>query len=254
MPFGRIVTHDHAALRHPADLQRRRQGRLRGARRQRAPTCPSSSRQRADFFEEEVGLETTLKRPIVNTRDEPHCDPQKYRRLHVIIGDANLSEVATYLKVGTTAIVLAMIEDDVLGTDLVLANPVPAIRQVSHDPTLPAPMLLRRRPAGHRARDPVGAARAGAEVRARARPRGGGRGGRRRRHAALGGGAHRPRDAIGRVVAHWVDWVAKYRLVRGYSERHGIAAERRPAAGARPAVPRPAGRTVARRPGRAASA
>ena len=51
--------------------------------------------QRADFFEEEIGLETTLKRPIVNTRDEPHCDPQKYRRLHVIVGDANMSEVAT---------------------------------------------------------------------------------------------------------------------------------------------------------------
>jgi Pup amidohydrolase len=67
--------------------------------------------QRADFFEEEVGLETTLKRPIVNTRDEPHADPQKYRRLHVIVGDANLCEVATYLKVGTTAIVLAMVED-----------------------------------------------------------------------------------------------------------------------------------------------
>src|SRR3954471_17727280 len=58
---------------------------------------------RADFFEEEVGLETTLKRPIVNTRDEPHSDAQKYRRLHVIVGDANLAEVAAFLKVGTTA-------------------------------------------------------------------------------------------------------------------------------------------------------
>ena len=67
--------------------------------------------QRADFFEVEVGLETTLKRPIINTRDEPHADPEKYRRLHVIIGDANMSEVATYLKMGTTALVLAMIED-----------------------------------------------------------------------------------------------------------------------------------------------
>jgi proteasome accessory factor A len=66
---------------------------------------------RADFFEEEVGLETTLKRPIVNTRDEPHADAQKYRRLHVIVGDANLSEVATFLKLGTTALVLSMIED-----------------------------------------------------------------------------------------------------------------------------------------------
>ncbi len=89
--------------------------------------------QRADFFEEEVGLETTLKRPIVNTRDEPHCDPQKYRRLHVIIGDANMSEIATYLKVGTTAIVLAMIEDDVLTRDLRLAIPVQALRRTSYD-------------------------------------------------------------------------------------------------------------------------
>ena len=81
--------------------------------------------QRADFFEEEVGLETTLKRPIVNTRDEPHADPQKYRRLHVIVGDANLCEVATFLKVGTTAIVLSMIEDGFIDKDLSIANPVP---------------------------------------------------------------------------------------------------------------------------------
>src|ERR671915_703014 len=70
--------------------------------------------QRADFFEVEVGLETTLKRPIINTRDEPHADPERYRRLHVIIGDANLAETSTYLKLGTTAIVLKMIEDELL--------------------------------------------------------------------------------------------------------------------------------------------
>src|SRR3954462_10771278 len=99
--------------------------------------------QRADFFEEEVGLETTLKRPIVDTRDEPHCDASKYRRLHVIVGDANMSEVATYLKVGTTAIVLAMIEDDALDDDWLLANPVGAIRNVSHDPSLKRTILLR---------------------------------------------------------------------------------------------------------------
>ena len=91
--------------------------------------------QRADFFEEEVGLETTLKRPIVNTRDEPHADPQKYRRLHVIVGDANLCEVATFLKVGTTAIVLAMIEDGFVDKDLTITAPVAAMRTVSHDPT-----------------------------------------------------------------------------------------------------------------------
>lgn len=92
--------------------------------------------QRADFFEVEVGLETTLKRPIINTRDEPHADPATYRRLHVIIGDANLSETSAYLKVGTTALVLAMIEDRFISADLSVVQPVGALRAVSHDPTL----------------------------------------------------------------------------------------------------------------------
>ena len=67
------------------------------------PRVPYQITQRADFFEETVGLETTLKRPIINTRDEPHADASKYRRLHVIMGDANMSEVQTFLKLGTTA-------------------------------------------------------------------------------------------------------------------------------------------------------
>ena len=134
-----------------------RDGAVRGARAQPAPVVRDAARcspararsaprtaptpvdyqisQRADFFEEEVGLETTLKRPIVNTRDEPHADPQKYRRLHVIVGDANLCEVATFLKVGTTAIVLAMIEDGFIDKDLSIIGPVAAMRTVSHDPT-----------------------------------------------------------------------------------------------------------------------
>ena len=91
--------------------------------------------QRADFFEVEVGLETTLKRPIINTRDEPHADPEKYRRLHVIIGDANMSEISTYLKLGTTALVLAMIEERFLDGDLALETPVAELRAISHDPT-----------------------------------------------------------------------------------------------------------------------
>ncbi|GAB2634378.1 depupylase/deamidase Dop [Nocardioides ginkgobilobae] len=99
--------------------------------------------QRADFFEVEVGLETTLKRPIINTRDEPHADPEKYRRLHVIIGDANLAEVSTYLKVGTTSLVLAMIEDRFISVDLTVDGPVSALRAVSHDPTLRQAITLR---------------------------------------------------------------------------------------------------------------
>src|SRR3954454_18882903 len=102
--------------------------------------------QRADFFEVEVGLETTLKRPIINTRDEPHADPERYRRLHVIIGDANLSEVSTYLKVGTTALVLAMIEERWFadtGVEFGVESPVAALRAVSHDPTLKHQVTLR---------------------------------------------------------------------------------------------------------------
>jgi Pup amidohydrolase len=92
--------------------------------------------QRADYFEVEVGLETTLKRPIINTRDEPHADPERYRRLHVIIGDANLSEVSTFLKLGTTALVLAMVEASFLPLDLTVDKPVTSLHQVSHDPSL----------------------------------------------------------------------------------------------------------------------
>lgn len=89
--------------------------------------------QRADFFEEHVGLETTLKRPIINTRDEPHGDPGKYRRLHVIIGDANLSEVQTFLKIGVTALFLSALEDDALPETMDLADPVESCWRVSHD-------------------------------------------------------------------------------------------------------------------------
>jgi proteasome accessory factor A len=99
--------------------------------------------QRADYFEVEVGLETTLKRPIINTRDEPHAVAEKYRRLHVIIGDANLAEVSTYLKLGTTALVLAMIEDDFLAVDLAVERPVASLHEVSHDPSLKTLLRLR---------------------------------------------------------------------------------------------------------------
>jgi proteasome accessory factor PafA2 len=98
--------------------------------------------QRSDYIEVEVGLETTLKRGIINTRDEPHADADKYRRLHVIIGDANLAEYSTYLKVGTTALVLDMIESGMRFDDLKLDEPVRAVHQISHDPTLKAKVAL----------------------------------------------------------------------------------------------------------------
>ena len=182
---------------------------------------PFQISQRADFFEEEVGLETTLKRPIVNTRDEPHCDASKYRRLHVIVGDANMSEVATYLKVGATAIVLAMIEDDVLGDDWLLANPVAAIRQISHDPKLLRTVLLRN---GRR----VTALEVQWGMLERARKY-------ERSHGLSVVGEAVGVDVLARweavltgleseraAVADVVDWVAKQRLIEGYAERHGL--------------------------------
>ena len=180
---------------------------------------PYQISQRADFFEEEVGLETTLKRPIVNTRDEPHCDPSKYRRLHVIVGDANMSETATLVKLGATAIVLAMIEDDVMGDELVLANPVAAIRHVSHDPSLQRTVLLR---SGQRAtaleiqwrvlelalkyEQSHGLEPVGHDV---------GRQVLSLWESILAGLEHDPE-----TVAHQVDWVAMRRIVRAYAQRH----------------------------------
>ena len=187
---------------------------------------PYQLSQRADFFEEEIGLETTLKRPIVNTRDEPHCNPVLYRRLHVIVGDANMSEVATLLKVGSTALVLAMIEDDYLDHSFQLVNPLTAIREVSHDPTLRATV------------ERINGVRATAlEVQFALLERA-------RSYVATGRGSciESPDDPgeADRIVDLWqevlegldsnpdsvadiVDWVAKRRLIDGYAERHSIA-------------------------------
>src|SRR2546428_3315967 len=178
--------------------------------------------QRADFFEEEVGLETTLKRPIVNTRDEPHADAQKYRRLHVIVGDANLCEVATYLKVGTLAIFLAMVEDDFAADlDLTLASPVQAIRRVSHDISLTQTLELangKTMTALEIQWEQLDLAKKYAETR----------------------GLEPVGDAVGRdVLDRWesvlstlevdpmslagqLDWVAKYQLINAYRDRHGL--------------------------------
>ena len=101
----------------------------------RGHPCDYQLSQRADFFETEVALDTMVKRPIINTRDEPHADREKYRRLHVIVGDANLSEYTIYLRNGVTALVLAMIEDGAIRKNLSLRDPVRAIKEYSHDPS-----------------------------------------------------------------------------------------------------------------------
>lgn len=89
--------------------------------------------QRADFIEAEVSLDTMAKRPIINTRDEPHADKKKYRRLHIIGGDSNMSEYTIFLKLGTTSIILKMIEDNFIKPDFTLRNPIKALRDISRD-------------------------------------------------------------------------------------------------------------------------
>jgi len=180
--------------------------------------------QRADFFEVEVGLETTLKRPIINTRDEPHADPERYRRLHVIIGDANLCEVATYLKVGTTSLVLSMIESGWLrdsGTDLAVDGPVGALRAVSHDTSLRWLLTLRD---GRR----MTAVQLQMEYLEQAR-----------KYVEDRLGSHADSQTLD-VLARWesvltrlevdpmlcareLDWVAKLALLQGYVDREGLA-------------------------------
>lgn len=183
-------------------------------------TTPYQISQRADFFEEEVGLETTLKRPIVNTRDEPHCDPLKYRRLHVIVGDANMSELATFLKVGSTALVLAAIEDDFFPHDLVIRRPVQEIRAVSHDVSLKHLIELQdgRRVTALDVQDMLIDACTRFLTVAESDPTGG--------EGAMVLDEWRSVVADLRsdssLVADRVDWVAKQRIVRGLADRHAL--------------------------------
>ncbi|MBC3761175.1 depupylase/deamidase Dop [Quadrisphaera oryzae] len=179
--------------------------------------------QRADYFETEVGLETTLKRPIINTRDEPHSSADRYRRLHVIVGDANLCDVATYLKLGTTALVLDMVE---AGTapDLVVSAPVSELHAVSHDPSL-----------RHRVRLADGSQLTAVELQWRYLEAA-------RAHVASRGGGpdEAARAETDDVLARWervltdleadpfrlagqLDWVAKLRLLQGFRDRDGLA-------------------------------
>ncbi|MGH3359003.1 MAG: depupylase/deamidase Dop [Nocardioidaceae bacterium] len=131
VPFGQIVEH-----LTPFFVSRQVVcGAGRVGRQQDGSEHGFQLSQRADYFEVRVGLETTLKRPIINTRDEPHADPGKYRRLHVIIGDANLSEISTFLKIGTSALVMQMVEAGAVKSP-VLADPVRDLHAISHDPTL----------------------------------------------------------------------------------------------------------------------
>ena len=114
-----------------------------GAENGAAP-APYQISQRADFFECVADLNTMVKRPLINTRDEPHADPARFRRLHVIVGDANMAELSTYLKVGTTAIVTHMLDEGHDVPSFELENPVGAVKIVSRDLTVKADLKLVR--------------------------------------------------------------------------------------------------------------
>jgi proteasome accessory factor PafA2 len=173
--------------------------------------------QRADFFETEIGLDTMVKRPLINTRDEPHADRDRYRRLHVIVGDTNMSEYTTYLKVGAMLVVLQMIEDGFLVQDLALRNPVRAVKEVSHDPTCKVLLSLKN----GKKMTPVDIQRCFHEA--------------AQRYIETHGECHPTYPAI---VAEWglvldrlasdpmqlhqdIDWVMKLHLLRNYMERRG---------------------------------
>jgi proteasome accessory factor A len=222
-PFGRVVQH---VMPHFVTRQIYAGAGKVGSE---APSTggidvPFQLSQRADFFEEEVGLETTLKRPIVNTRDEPHADAQKYRRLHVIVGDANLADLPIFLKVATTSLVLSMIEDDWFGErDFTLQTPVAAIRRVSYDLSLAEPLALSngttmtalemqweyfdlaRKYADEHGFDSVGGTEVG-EVTLQ------------RWEEVLTALETDPMSLADRL-----DWVAKYRLIEAYRDRHGLS-------------------------------
>ena len=98
--------------------------------------------QRAQHIYQKISGTTTNDRSIINTRDEPHADREKYRRLHVIVGDSNMSEYTNFLKVGTCAVVLQMIEDNYINRDFTLRNPVKAIKDISYDATCKRKMRM----------------------------------------------------------------------------------------------------------------
>ncbi|MFK5583421.1 depupylase/deamidase Dop [Serinicoccus sp. LYQ131] len=186
--------------------------------------------QRADYLEAEVGLETTLRRPIVNTRDEPHATPHLHRRLHVIVGDATLADVTTYLALGSLSAVLRVIETHPhLLQGLRPAHPVAAARAISHDPTLRAtvPLADGRSLTGL---DLVEAHLQAVETAAASD------------HPAWasedGGGDRDDRDGTPAVLSRWrevldvlrrdpaeaadrVEWVAKLGLLRRFADRSG---------------------------------
>ena len=174
--------------------------------------------QRAEHIWEGVSSATTRSRPIINTRDEPHADAERFRRLHVIVGDSNMSEYATYLKVGATSILLRMLEDpSVVIRDLTLEDPIRAIREISHDITCRREVRL----ANGRELSALDIQREYLDRAIRYYER---RGLPPLEERALSMWQHCmeqiEKDPLG--LDRECDWVIKYRLVEAYRERHQL--------------------------------
>lgn len=176
-----------------------------------------SMAQRADHIWEGVSSATTRSRPIINTRDEPHADAERYRRLHVIAGDSNMSEYATFVKVGTMVALLQMIERDVVFRDLSLENPIRAIREIAHDTT------CRRKVRLSNGRE-LSALDIQWEFLDRAMRFSRTTGFPDQVQEAIDGWEHLltglEKDPM--TLDREVDWVAKYRLIERYRERRGL--------------------------------
>ncbi len=174
--------------------------------------------QRAEHIWEGTSSATTRSRPIINTRDEPHADAERYRRLHVIVGDSNMSEYATFLKIGTTAILLRMLEEpNVIMRDMTLENPIRAIREISHDMTCTRKVRLAN---GREAT----ALEIQSEYLSRALRYADRRDFSPLEKQALGMWEQAltqiEKDPLGQD--RQADWVIKYKLIEAYRERHGL--------------------------------
>jgi proteasome accessory factor A len=175
--------------------------------------------QRADHIWEGVSSATTRSRPIINTRDEPHADAEHYRRLHVIVGDSNMSETTTLLKLGSADIVLQMIEAGVVMRDLTLENPIRAIREISHD------VSGRKKVRLANGRE-LSALEIQTEYLERALDFVDRRGATTPAHKAVLDLWRRTLTAVDSgdlsSIEREIDWVIKYRLIERYRAKHGL--------------------------------
>jgi proteasome accessory factor A len=175
--------------------------------------------QRAEHIWEGVSSATTRSRPIINTRDEPHADAERFRRLHVIVGDSNMSEFSTMLKVGITDLVVRMVEENTVMRDLSLENPIRAIREISHDITCKRKVRLatgRELTAIEIQTEYFDRATRFLERREASAPA-------LRALAEWGVALEALKAGDAERLADRVDWVAKYQLIEAYRAKHGLA-------------------------------